>query len=104
MNYVLWQAGAGTRREATVRGASELGIPENLDILASVSDHEDLRAQARCYVQLAVPGIGPVLAWVGLPGGGQRDGCFVHPASGKTWPWGKLSLAVEHAVEYAETA
>jgi hypothetical protein len=101
MTYVLWQAGPGEpRRDATVRGASELGIPEALDIVASVSDQEDLRARARCYIQLAVPGVGPALAWVGLPGGGLREGVYVHPASGKTWPWGELRLAVQHAVRF----
>jgi len=80
MTYVLWQAGDGTpRRDVSVRGASELGVPETLDILASVSDAEDLRAASRCYIQLSVPGAGPVLAWVGVPGGGQRAGHFIHP-------------------------
>jgi hypothetical protein len=102
MTFVLWQAGAGEpQREATVRGASELGIPEKLDILASVSEQEDLRVQARCYIQLAVPGLGPVLAWVGSPAAGLRDGVYVHPASGRTWPWGELRLAVQHAVKFA---
>ena len=98
MTYYLWQSARGDRRSATVRGAGELGIPESLDILASVSDQVDLRGQAS-YILLDVPGVGPALAWVGVPGGGQRDGHYVHPASGKTWPWGELRLAVQQAVQ-----
>ena len=97
---MLWQVVSGERREVTVRGASQLGVPEVLEILASVSEHEDLRVQGRCYIQLSVPGLGPVLAWVGLPGGGQRDGCFVHPRSGKTWKWGELRQAVKFAADF----
>jgi hypothetical protein len=104
MNQILWQAEAGIpRRTATVRGASELGVPASLDITAAVSDQVDLRGQAS-YIQLHVPGAGPVLAWVGVPGGGQRDGRFIHPRSGQTWPWGELHHAVKYAVDYASDA
>ncbi|MFI5709015.1 hypothetical protein [Kribbella sp. NPDC051620] len=103
MTYVLWQAGPGEqRRDVSVRGAADLGLPQELTILAAVSDQQDLRTQARSYIQLAVPGVGPSLAWVGVPGGGQRDGCFVHPATGKTWPWGELRPAVQHAIDFAK--
>jgi hypothetical protein len=102
MNYVFWQASPGDTKAGSVHvnGAEELGLPTRLSILASVSDHEDLRA-SRCYEQLDVPGVGPVLAWVGVPGGGQRDGHWVHPQTGATWPWGQLVAAVRHAIEHA---
>lgn len=100
MTNVLWQSSPGDRRSATVRGAEEFGLPRDLTIVASVSDAEDLRGQAS-YIQLSVPGIGPVIAWVGVPGGGQRDGHFIHPITGQTWPWGQLRKAVEHAIAFA---
>ncbi len=104
MTYVLWQAGPGeSRRDVSVRGAAELGIPQELSILAAVSEQEDLRREARSYIQLAIPGVGPALAWVGVPGGGQRNGCFVHPATGKTWNWGELRFAVQYSIDFAET-
>ena len=102
MTFVLWQKNPGEeRRTATVRGGVEAGLPGELEIVAAVSEQEDLRSQARCYIQLEVPGVGPVLAWVGVPGGGQRAGRFVHPETGETWPWGELRLAVDHAVRVA---
>jgi hypothetical protein len=104
MAYVLWQSSPGDTKDTAVhvRGAEELGLPTRLGIVASVSDQEDLRSNSRCYIQLSVPGVGPVLAWVGVPGGGQRDGHFIHPATGATWPWGQLVHAVQHAVEQAK--
>ena len=103
MAQILWQAEPGSpRRTATVRGANELGVPPSWDVTA-VSDHVDLRGQAS-YIQLSVPGVGPALAWVGVPGGGQRDGRFIHPLTGRTWPWGQLHHAVKHAVDFAEEA
>ncbi|WP_072912313.1 hypothetical protein [Geodermatophilus obscurus] len=101
MQQVLWQAQPGfSRRTATVRGAGDLGVPATVDIMAAVSDQDDLRGQAS-YIQLSVPGVGPALAWVGVPGGGQRDGRFVHPLSGETWPWGQLHCAVRFTIDYA---
>jgi hypothetical protein len=98
----FWQAQSGSpRRPATVEGARELGIPASLDITAAVSDKTDLRSQAS-YMQLVVPGVGPVLAWVGVPGGGQRDGCYIHPQSGRTWPWGQMHHAVKYAVDFVQ--
>lgn len=102
MGLVLWQSDSTEHREVTVRGASELGVPDELEILASVSESGDLRAPGRCYIQLSVPGVGPALAWVGVPGGGQRDGHFVHPQSGRTWPWGELRFAVQFAEAYRQ--
>ncbi len=97
----LWQAEPGTpHRPATVDGANEPGVPAHLDITAAVSDKTDLRSQAS-YMQLVIPDVGPVLAWVGIPGGGQRDGCYVHPQSGRTWSWGELNHAVKYAVDFA---
>ena len=52
-------------------------------------------------MQLSIPEVGPDLAWVGFPGGGQRDGWFIHPKSGRTWPWGQMTAAVQYAVQYA---
>lgn len=103
MTYVLWQAAPGDTREGHVhvRGADEQGVPPRLDILASVSEEESLVLGSRSYIQLSIPGVGPALAWVGVPGGGHRDGHFVHPATGRTWPWGQLVHAVKHAVEHA---
>jgi hypothetical protein len=104
MEFVLWQAEAGqSPRTATVRGAFELGVPNELVIRASVSTTEDLRGSA-AYIQLEIPSVGPALAWVGVPGGGQRDGHFVHPASGRSWPWGELRHAVVFAIEYVGSA
>src|SRR5215203_5615717 len=101
MTQKLWQAESGTpRRRATVGSASELGVPAALVITAAVSDKSDLRSQAS-YMQLVVTGAGPVLAWVGVPGGGQRDGCYIHPQSGRTWPWGQRHQAVKYAVDFA---
>lgn len=98
---MLWQTGPGQkRRTATVRPGDDPGpLPADLDIVASVSEGDDLRGQAS-YIQLDVPGAGPVLAWVGVPGGGPRDGCYVHPATGRTWPWGELRHAVRHALDH----
>lgn len=100
---MLWQAGPNEpKRTATVRGGGTDGIPADLDILAAVSEKQDLRGQAS-YIQLSVPGVGAVLAWVGLPGGGQRDGHFVHPESGRCWPWGQLKDAVAFAQLHGAT-
>src|SRR3712207_6238930 len=102
MPQILWQAHPGTaRRPATVGSANEFGVPASLDITAAVSDKTDLRSQAS-YMQLVVPGAGPVLAWVGVPGGGQRDGCYIHPQSGRTWPWGQMHHAVKYAVDLVQ--
>jgi hypothetical protein len=101
MTFVLWQTGPGEpRRTASVRGERSAGVPARLHILASVSDAADLRGPA-AYIQLSVPRVGPVLAWVGVPGGGQRDGHFVHPETGTAWPWGQLKDAVEFALGHA---
>jgi hypothetical protein len=102
MDQELWQHEAGTpRRTATVPGASELGVSASLGITVAVSDKTDLRSQAS-YMQLVVPGVGPVLAWVGVPGGGQREGCYIHPQSGRTWPWGQKHHAVKYAVDFVQ--
>jgi hypothetical protein len=101
MDQKLWRAEAGTPpRTAAVPGAGELGVPASLHITAAVSDQAGLRGQAS-YMQLVVPGVGPVLAWVGVPGGGQREGCYIHPQSRQTWPWGQRHQAVKYAVDFA---
>ena len=102
-DLVFWQPSPGDTKDGAVHvcGAEEFGLPTRLSILAAVSDHDDLRANSRCYIQLSVPGVGPVLAWVGVPGGGQRDGHFIHSETGATWPWGRLVDAVRHAIEHA---
>jgi len=85
VSQVLWQMEPGDRpRTATVHSSPELDLPKKIEITASVSDYEP--APRRLYMQLSVPGPGPVLAWVGVPGGGQRDGHFIHPITGRLWP------------------
>lgn len=107
----MWQREPGKpARTATVQHASRLGLPTKVEIAASVSDQRACSCPQRepclrhgcSYMQISVPGLGPVLAWVGLPGGGQRDGWFIHPASGRTWPWGEMTPAVQYAVQYAQ--
>ncbi len=100
---ILWQAQPGEQpRPARVRYPDNLEQgPSRLTITAAVSDREDLRGQA-AYIQLNVPDVGPVLAWVGIPGGRQRDGRFVHPMSGRTWAWGELHEAVRFAISEAD--
>src|SRR5690606_14508656 len=102
VSYVLWQTNGADHRDVTVRGAAELGVPDKLQIIAAVSESEDLRTHGRCYIQLDIPGAGPVLAWVGVPGGSQRDGHFIHPRSGRTWPWGELRLAVQFSLAQSD--
>jgi len=101
MTQVLWQRMPGENaRPATVHSSPGLDLPQKIEITASVSDEKPLR-RGVSYMQLSVPGVGPVLAWVGVPGGGQRDGHFIHPISGRVWPWHQMRDAVEYAIEYA---
>lgn len=97
MTYYLWQADSATPPPTlTVHADPDEQVPNELRILVSLNAQQDMTGASH-YMQFAVPGAGPVLAWVGVPGGAERMGHFVHPASGRTWPWKQLREAVRYA-------